>query len=146
MKAVKFVSGLLVFLFIISGLAVISCKKTAQTPEIGRLKPNRGITIINNIGNQITGYAVNVGGGGPEIVKGTDFTGNSIYLSINDNWKNDPNLEIILIDQPKNIYKNTVYVPLEGNTDIRIGKEHKVSAGLITDAMRDMIEWLNKHK
>lgn len=146
MKAVKFVSRLLVFLFIFSGLAVISCKKKALTPEIGRLKPDRGITIINNIGSPIKGYAVNAGSGGSEIAKGTAFTGNSIYLIISDSWKNDPNLEVVLVDQYNKIYKNTANVPLEGNTDIRIGTEHRVSEGSITDAIRDLTEWINKHK
>ena len=145
MKAFKFVNGLLVLLIVFSGLVVISCKKT-QTAENQRLKKDRGITIVNNIGNLIKGYSVNAGVGGPEIKKGTDFTEQRIYLLISDSWKNDPNLEVILIDKYDNVYKNNVNVPLEGNTDIHIGKEHKVPQGSFTDNINKLKEWFDKHK
>jgi len=146
MKVVKFLNILLLFLIVCPGLAVVSCKKKDLTPDTGRLRKDRGITIIDNIGNDITGYAVNAGEDGPEIVKGTNFTEKTIYIKISDNWKKDPDLEVILVDRYKNIYKNTVNVPLEGNTDIRIGKNNKVSQGVITDAMHKLVEIFNRTK
>ena len=145
MKTVTIIKRLLIILLAFLSLAVISCKKREINPENVRTGTERAITIINNTGNDISGYLINAGSDGPEIAKSTSDK-NSFSIIINEKWINDPNIEVVLYDQFGNIYKNTVNVPLKGNTDIPIGREHKISQGFVRDKYNAFVEWINKNK
>ena len=141
MKIKPFIRFLLFFTFLI--FITISCRK--ETPESVRSSEERAVTITNNTENRILGYKLNAGKNGTEIEKGP-FESRSIATKISDAWKNDPDLEIELVDVYNNIYRVTVNVPLHGNTDVIIGPEHKISQGFLKDLYNKLVEWLNRNK
>ena len=132
-----------IFLFVFLVLLIFSCKKT-PTPITERLRPERAITIVNNTGSQIKGYEVSVANG-PDITKGT-LSGNSVYIKLDENLKNDREIEVVLVDVYDIIYAKTFTVALEGNTDTPIVAGDRKSEGAIKDAWKDFIKWLNSNK
>lgn len=145
MKTPAIFKRFFIFTVIICIFTIISCVKK-ETPESVRMKQERNITVTNNTGNLISGYMINAGTDGTEITRGRSFSEKSIVIKIGENWNNDPDIEVIFVDQYNNIFKKTVRVPLNKNTDISIGQEDKISQGLIKDAINKFIEWINKNK
>ena len=135
-------NNLHIILLVFMGLLIISCSK--KTPITERLRPERAITIINNTGSQIKGYKVNVANG-PEIAKGTP-SGNSFYVKLDENLKNDREIEVVLVDVYGIIYAKTFTVPLRGNTDTPITAGDRKSEGAIKDKWKDFVKWLNTNK
>jgi len=119
-----------------------------KKPEKGRNKDSRGVTVINNTGTEIKGYAINVAGSHVEIRKANkNFApGGSFWIEIPKSFKDDPQLEVVLVDIYEKVYAKEFYVPEKGNTDISLTNSDRKSEGLIIDKWKDFVAWLNKHK
>ena len=115
-----------------------------KNPEKVRETKERYITVINNTGNELKGYQINVANG-IEITKGTT-SNNSFSIKIGKGFKNDPNIEVVLVDKFGKIYAKTFNVPITGNTDTPISAINRKSEGVLVDKYKDLTEWLNKHK
>jgi len=119
-----------------------SCNR--KNPEKIRQTKERYITIINNTGSVLEGYMVNTANGVE--IKKEKTSNNSFSIKIGDGFKNDPNIEVVLVDVYKRIYTRTFNVPLEGNTDTPISAGDRKSEGVVTDKYKDLVAWLNEHK
>jgi len=110
-----------------------------------RGKKERAITIVNKTGDPIKGYQVYVASSGVEIVKGIT-SNDSFSIIINDSYKKDSEIEVVLIDIYDRIYAKTFTVPLKGNTDTPITAEDRKSEGVLKDKWKDFVAWINKNK
>ena len=121
-----------------------SCPKEKK-PETVRLKQERAITIVNNTGNRISGYQVNVASTGVEIEKGVPLN-DSFSIIINESFVNDAEIEVVLVDIYERVYAKTFSVPSNGNTDTPITTEDRKPEGLLKDKWKDLTAWLNRNK
>jgi hypothetical protein len=134
----------LAFLTVCVTIICTSCGNEKKPGSV-RAKNARAITIINQTGNRLSGYQVNVAGSGVEIEKGS-FTGDSFSIIIKDGFVNDSNLEVVLVDEFGKVYARSFNVPFKGNTDAPITKEDRISQGFLEDRWAGFVEWFNKHK
>ena len=144
MKKLPFSCMLVMILAVSFALAGNSCSKEKKPEEV-RIKEERSITIVNNTGSQIKGYQLNVAKTGVEIQKGVP-SANSFSVIINESFKNDPDIEVVLIDRAGRAYAKTYNVPLKGNTDAPITAGDRVSQGFLNDKRKDLIDWFNSNK
>ena len=120
-----------------------SCSKEKK-PGTYRLKKDRAITIVNNTGSELKGYMVNTASR-VEIQRG-ETSRNSFEIKIGDEFKNDLELEVVLVDKFTRIYTKTFNVPLEGMTDTPISAQDRKTEGAAIDIYKDFVAWLNEHK
>jgi hypothetical protein len=118
-------------------------REKVLAPSAVRNEQDRAITIINQTKSRIAEYQVNTNG--IEIIKGAPAN-DSFSVKIPNAYKNDQSIEVVLTDQFGRIYANTVDVPADGNTDIVITKDHRVSEGFFTDRWDDIEAFFNKNK
>lgn len=139
MKKIYLISTILLFVFITSA----SCSGI-KNPDQVRDKNKRAVTINNKTGTPLSGYQLSTING-VIIDKGnTDL--NSFSIKISDAWKNDTEIEILLIDRHNRYYAKTVNVPLKKNTDVTITTDDRKSENLLKDSWKDLEAWLNKNK
>jgi len=131
-------------LLVLAALCCVSCTKK-DTPESVRTKRDRVITIINQTGNEITSYRVNVASSGVLIVEGTNPK-DTFFHKIGEGFNNDTDIEVVLVDEYTKVYAKTFKVPLEGNTDAPITEDDRKSEGWLIDKGKDLVEWVNEHK
>jgi hypothetical protein len=124
-------------------LACVSCGKEKKPGSV-RDKNDRAITIINQTGNRLSAYQVNVAGSGVEIEKGF-YTGDSFSIIIKDSFNKDSEIEVVLVDEFEKVYARNFTVPLKGNTDAPITKGDRKPEG-IKGLWKDFVEWVNKNK
>jgi len=120
-----------------------SCSKEKK-PGTLRSKKDRAITIVNDTGEKLKGYMIKTANG-VEIRRG-ETSDNSFEIKIGDAFKNDLELEVVLVDEFTRIYTKTFSVPLTGMTDTPISAGDRKSEGYITDKYKDFVAWLNKTK
>jgi hypothetical protein len=120
-----------------------SCSKEKK-PGTYRLKKDRVISIVNNTGSELKGYMLSTATG-VEIQRG-ETSRNSFDIKISDKFKNDLEIEVVLVDKFTRIYTKTFNVPLKGTTDTPISAGDRKSEGPVTDKYKDLVAWLNEHK
>jgi len=144
MKRLSTICISLFILMVFISLVCNSCLKEKKAKDV-RLKQDRAITIVNNTGNRISGYQVNVASTGVEIEKGVSLN-DSFSIIINESFVNDTEIEVVLVDIYDRVYAKTFNVPLNGNTDTPITADDRKSEGLLKDKWKDLTAWLNRNK
>jgi len=127
-----------------------SCeKKPEQQVRDAKKSNDRSITIINNTGRPITAYRVTAAGALIEDDK-TDRESaekGMIVVKIDKKAFDDCLvLNIQVIDVNKRIFAHDFEVPLEGNTNVVIEKEYRVTEGWLKDKVRDFVDLVNNNK
>ena len=125
-------------------IAILFSSCSRKKPEKIRQTKERYITVINNTGQKLDGYAINTANG-IEIQKGKT-SDTSFSIKIGDGFKNDPEIEVVLVDEYKIFYTKTFNVPLTGNTDTPVSAKDRKSEGYVKDKLKDLEVWFNEHK
>jgi len=111
-----------------------------KKPEDVRTSPKRAITINNKTESDVIYFRVSVATSGVLIFEDEYIIkeNSSIPYVIDPAYKEDPELEVVLIDCYNKVYAKKFKVPLVGNTDATITTNDRKSEGWFKDKWKDL--------